>query len=65
MSTTKIYLGDALYAEIDGNIILLTTETEGIATNKIYLEPEVQQALWDYIEWLKHHKQQGDESRPE
>ena len=33
--------------------ILLTTENGGLPSNKIYLEPEVLQALMDYLEWLK------------
>jgi hypothetical protein len=56
-----MYLGDSVYAESDGNIILLTTEDGVAVTNRIYLEPEVLQALWDYNDWLKTHKE-GDES---
>ena len=37
----KVYLGDAVYAEIDGYNIVLTTENGIEITNTIYLEPEV------------------------
>lgn len=53
MSMTKMYLGDSVYAESDGCTVLLTTENSGSPSNKIYLEPEVLQALMDYLEWLK------------
>jgi hypothetical protein len=38
---TKKYLGDGVYAEMIGDIVILTTENGRYATNTIYLEPEV------------------------
>lgn len=51
----KQYLGDSVYAECDGYGIILTTEN-GLPldpSNTIYLEPQVLQALIDYVEYLK------------
>jgi hypothetical protein len=50
-SSTKEYLGDAVYAEIDNLMVKLTTEDgDGPEpTNTIYLEPEVYQALLLYV----------------
>ena len=46
----KEYLGDGLYAELnDYNQLVLTTEDGITTTNKIYLEPEVRDALLSYI----------------
>ena len=46
----KEYLGDAVHAEID-NLwgVTLTTEDGYRATNTIYLEPEVINALLEYL----------------
>lgn len=52
-STTKVHLGDAVYAEFDGHHIVLTTEDGINTTNKIYLDPDVSKALIPYI--YKHH----------
>ena len=50
----KQYLGDSVYAEYDENgQIILTTENGLGVTNKIYLEPEVLQALVRYNEYIK------------
>jgi len=49
--SNKIYLGDAVYAEIDEwNSVVLTTEDGIRATNRIVLELEVAVAL---VRWLK------------
>ena len=43
------YLGDGVFVEFIGYMLRLTT-TDGISvTNTIYLEPEVWQALQDYV----------------
>lgn len=44
----KIYLGDSVYAESDGNGIWLTTENGSAPSNRIYFEPEVLEALHEY-----------------
>ena len=41
----KEYLGDAVFAYVDGRNIVLTTEDGYQATNTIVLEPEVTQNL--------------------
>jgi len=50
MSKEKIYLGDAVYAKVDdwGNLVL-TTEDGIRATNRIVLELQVLQALFEYL----------------
>ena len=49
----KVYLGDAVYAEYDGYQIWLSTSNGIYDTNRIALEPNVQQKLIDYIDNLK------------
>lgn len=44
----KVYLGDAVYAAWDGYHIVLTTDTFGVESNKIYLDPTVLNALTIY-----------------
>ena len=41
MSSNKIYLGDAVYAEFDGYGVIMTTENGFYTENTIYLEPNV------------------------
>jgi hypothetical protein len=54
MTKPKQYLGDSVYAEIDScDYLILTTENGtpfSPTNNKIYLKPEVLQALIQYIE---------------
>ena len=42
---SKEYLGDGVYVDVEGAMIVLTTEDGIKATNTIYLEPEVYDAL--------------------
>jgi len=56
----KIYLGDSVYGEYDGYGTILTTENGYGPTNKIYLEPQVQDALEAY--WAEI-KRKTDERR--
>ncbi len=49
----KQYLGDSVYADFDGNMVILTTE-DGIGmSNRIFLEPVVWEALKGYVEGLR------------
>ncbi len=50
---SKVYLGDGVYADTDGNGIILTTENGVGETNRIYLEPEVLHSFADYLETIK------------
>ena len=47
--STKHYLGDAVYAELDRGMIKLTTEDGRNVTNTIYLEPFTYESL---IKWV-------------
>jgi hypothetical protein len=50
----KVYLGDGVYASFDGYQICLTTEVgDGIATNTIYLEPEICNNLGEFVKSLE------------
>lgn len=49
MDGLKEYLGDSVYVDHNGHKVVLTTEQGGDVTNRIYLSPEVVQALASYI----------------
>jgi hypothetical protein len=51
--TTKRYLGDGVYVDVDERGIVLTTENGICATNTIVLEPEVMAALEQYLKALR------------
>jgi hypothetical protein len=44
----KRYLGDSVYAEIEGGLLKVTTENGDGPTNTIYFEPEVYLALTQF-----------------
>jgi hypothetical protein len=46
---SKEYLGDGVYANAEGDTIVLTTEDGIRVRDRIYLEPEVLQNLEKYI----------------
>lgn len=46
----KTYLGDSVYARMDNGMVALTTENGYEASNEIFLEPEVIEALMRFIE---------------
>ena len=60
----KVYLGDSVYAEADDATLLLklTTENDGLAeTNTIYLEPEVLDALGQFVQaWIRERQRPKD-----
>lgn len=45
----KEYLGDSVYAEIENGMVKLTTENGLGASNTIFLEPQVLDALFSYF----------------
>lgn len=50
MSANKNYMGDSVYADFDGHDIILTTENgTGAPSNEIVIEPEVFQAIQEYV----------------
>ena len=50
----KLYLGDGVYAEMSADgYLALTTENGVSVTNTIYLEPEVIESLYDYIDMAR------------
>jgi hypothetical protein len=49
VSDERRYLGDAVYAEIEGAMVKLTTENGIETTNTIYLEPHVAEELVRYL----------------
>ena len=46
----KVYLGDSVYVDREGDAIVLTTENGYGPNNVIFLEPEVYAALLAYME---------------
>ena len=57
----RVYIGDGVYATLDGDRMDLITHDGCEVTNRIVLEPEVWQALLDYVDrmkaWRKEHKE--------
>lgn len=49
----KQYLGDGVYVDFDGYMLILTTEDGIRVLNEIFLEPEVYNNLVKYVEELK------------
>lgn len=49
MITDKFYVGDGVYAEFDGNGIILTSENGMKITNSIYLECETWDNLFKWV----------------
>ena len=47
---TKEYLGDSVYADWDEGMLVLTTENGEGASNRIFLDPDVLRALWEYVQ---------------
>ena len=58
----KSYLGDSVYAQIENGMILLTTENGFGASNKIYMEPEVLEALDKYRKLIEEKYQPEKEN---
>jgi len=52
----KDYLGDGVYADVDGDSIVLTTENGISVNNRIYLDPDVVAALERYIARVREEK---------
>ena len=50
----KRYLGDAVYADFDGQRLTLTTEDGAFISNTIVLEPEVWAELVEFAEKAIH-----------
>lgn len=48
----KQYLGDSVYVDYDGCMLVLTTENGFGPSNIIYLEPGVLNSLVEYLKWL-------------
>lgn len=49
----KFYLGDGVYAETDGIVVMLTTENGISVTNKIVLEIDMVQNLLNKMKEVK------------
>ncbi len=60
----KQYIGDAVYVDWDGFMLVLTTENGIEVTNMIYLEPSVWAQLLAYVQRLeaarKEHPNEQD-----
>lgn len=52
MNRHERYLGDSVYACVDGDVLCLYTKNNDESENTIYLEPEVIDALNNYVEWI-------------
>jgi len=52
MPEKRRYIGDGVYADFDGYSIILTVENGVQIAETIYLEPDVYNALTQYVEHL-------------
>lgn len=52
------YLGDGLYADFDGYQIVLAANNGITDTNVVYLEPEVLNKFFAYVELIEQIKKQ-------
>ena len=57
----KRYLGDGVYADFDGYMVKLTTETGISVTNTIFLDPQVWAALQDYVKSLRASEEEDED----
>lgn len=53
MTAYKDYLGDGVYADVDGDTIVLTTENGISVSNRIYLDADVLAAFERYVARMK------------
>lgn len=53
MSKEKVYLGDSVYLEKDGDEVILSTENGFAVTNTIFLEPKTLNALCDCLNLVR------------
>ena len=60
----KVYLGDGVYAALDGFHVTLTTENgcPDDPSNRIALEPAVYHALNDFVQAIQKEREASDES---
>jgi len=61
----KVYLGDAVYVDVDREMLKLTTEDGIRTTNTIYLEGVVFDALCRYVKRLREAAGQTDDAAGE
>jgi len=61
----KVYLGDAVYADVECGMLKLTTWNGLETTNTIYLEPEVVDALQNYLKSLADQAPAEESAKPE
>jgi len=59
MHTRKVYLGDGVYAEYDGEGIMCTTENGVTVTNRIYFDPSTMNGLLMFLDKLKQEASHG------
>ena len=52
MNRHEHYLGDSVYACVDGDVLCLFTKNDDGSENVICLEPEVIDALNAYVDWI-------------
>lgn len=48
----KEYIGDSVYADFDGYAFVLTTENGMGPSNTIVLEPQIMEALKEYVQHI-------------
>ncbi len=59
----KRYIGDGVYADVDRGMIKLTAENGLCATDTIYLEPEVFEALQQFYRDALHAAMEERDAR--
>lgn len=61
--SNKEYIGDSVYAEINPDYLILTTENGFGPSNTIYLEPAVLSNLLFFLESRRKHDRADNETK--
>jgi hypothetical protein len=59
MEEHKTYLGDSVYASLEGDMIKLVTDNGNGASNTIYLEEFVYEALVEFVDSLRKKEKES------
>ena len=59
MPAEGLYLGDGAYVKEEGDFVVVYTHNGYHSTNSVYLEPDVEEALYQYLK-KRHYAGVGE-----